>query len=251
MRNGEAKLIAAHRSHRSHSSHRSSRTNHYSHSSSSYGRGSTSGSTVYTTPRVSESNYILGDRNLTQGDYGSDVDALIIKLSAAGYLHNYQGRKQDNHSVFDLSLLNAFKHFQKDAGVKDDGKITKDLLNLLRVWDPLCTTIPLGARTLNIEEKTAGYDVDELIELLTVAGFAPQQELLEKNNPKTVSSDEILYISKLRGLKDDNVYQQNKSHYVFTEDIKNAIKTFQAFHGIKPTGKLDSSTLKKLKSYKK
>lgn len=260
MRNGDTKLIAAHRSHRSHSSHRSSRGGHYSHSSSSHyshyshsssSYGSGSRSSIYTPPTKTAGDYSLGERPLTAGIYGSDVDALIIKLSAAGYLHNYQGKKQGNNHVFDLSLLNALKHFQKDAGVKEDGKITKDLLNLLSVWNPLCTTISLGARTLSTEDKTAGFDVDELIELLTVAGYAPQKELLERNNPKTISSDEILYITKLQGSKDYDTYQQNKVHYIFTEDIENAIKTFQSFHGIKPTGNLDKSTISILKSYKK
>ena len=257
MRSGDSKMIMAHRSHSSHRSHRSSRgghyshssSSHYSHSSSSYGSGSRS--SIYATPAKTAGDYSLGDRTLSTGIHGSDVDALIIKLSAAGYLHNYQGKKQGNYHVFDLSLLNALKHFQKDAGVKEDGKITKDLLNLLSVWDPLCTTISLGARTLSTEDKTAGFDVDELIELLTVAGYAPQQELLERSNPKTVSSDEILYITKLQGIKDYDTYQQNKFHYVFTKDVEKALKTFQAFHGIKPTGNLDESTIIKLKSYKK
>ena len=257
MRNGDAKLIAAHRSHRSHSSHRSSRgghyshssSSHYSHSSSSYGSGNRS--SIHTPPAKTAGDYSLGDRPLTVGIYGSDVDALIIKLSAAGYLHNYQGKTQGNNSVFDSSLQNALKHFQKDAGVKEDGIITKNLVNLLNVWDPLCTTIPLGSRILNTEEKTAGYDVDELIKLLTIAGYPPQQEQLERNNPKPISSDEILYITKLQCSKDYNTYKQNKYHYIFTEDIKNALKTFQAFHGIKPTGNLDEYTLQMLKSHKK
>lgn len=241
MRNGDAKLIAGHRSHsshrssrgghyshssssshRSHSSHRSSGGgSHYSHSSSSYGSGSSS--SVYTPPVKTAGDYTLGDRTLSSGIHGSDVDQLVPYLVRYYYLKDGIVSKKGGYCVYDSNVVNAVKHFQKDAGLTQDGKLTSSVLSTLKSWNPAKTTIPLGFRKLSAVAKTSGFDVDELIELLRNAGCSPDPSKLKKSG----------------------------SHYVFTEDVHTAVKVFQAFHGIQPNGELNTVTIAKLKSFKK
>lgn len=228
-RNGEATLIAAHRSHRSHSSHRSSRgghyshssSSHYSHSSSSYGSGG--GSSVYTPSPKTANDYSLGDRTLSNGIYGADVDQLVSYLINYYYLKEGMATKKNGFYVYDSNVVNALKHFQKDAGLIQDGKVTSSVITRLKNWSPSRTTISLGFRSLSTADKTSGYDVDELVALLINAGYAPEPSKLEKDG----------------------------DHYIFTEDIVIAIKAFQAFNRLSPSGQLDSITLSKLKSFKK
>ncbi|MBD5217964.1 MAG: peptidoglycan-binding protein [Bacteroidales bacterium] len=239
LRNGDAKLIAGHRSH---SSHRSSRGGHYSHSSSSshrshnshrssgggshyssssYGGGSRS--SVYSAPTKTAGDYSLGDRTLSTGIHGSDVDQLVPYLVRYYYLKEGVVSKKSGHYVYDSNVVNAVKHFQKDAGLAQDGKLDSKVLTKLKAWSSSQTTIPLGFRDLSAAAETSGYDVDELIQLLKNAGFPPNPAKLKKSG----------------------------SHYVFTEDILTALKAFQAYHGIRPNGELNATTLAKLKNYKK
>lgn len=239
MRNGDAKLIAGHRSHsshrssrgghyshssssshRSHSSHRSSGGgSHYSHSSSSYGSGSSS--SVYTPPVKTAGDYSLGDRTLSSGIHGSDVDALVPYLVRYYYLKDGVVSKKSGYYVYDTNVVNAIKHFQKDAGLTQDGKLTTSTLTALKSWSADRTTIPLGFRSLSSD--MSGYDVDELIQLLINAGYSPNPSKLKKNG----------------------------THYVFTDDVLIAVKAFQAFHGFQPNGELNVTTIAKLKTYKK
>ena len=241
MRNGDAKLIAGHRSHsshrssrgghyshssssshRSHSSHRSSGGgSHYSHSSSSYGSGSRS--SVYTPPAKTAGDYSLGDRTLSTGIHGSDVDQLVPYLVRYYYLKDGVVSKKGGYYVYDSNVVNAVKHFQKDAGMTQDGKLTSEGLTKLKSWSASQTTIPLGFRDLSAAAETSGFDVDELRELLINAGYSPDPAKLKKSG----------------------------SHYVFTEDVHTALKAFQAYHSIQPNGELNATTLAKLKSYKK
>ena len=229
MRNGDAKLIAAHRSHRSHSSHRSSRgghyshssSSHYSHSSSSYGSGSRS--SIYTPPAKTAGDYSLGDRTLSSGIHGSDVDQLVPYLVRNYYLKEGVVSKKGGFYIYDSNVVNAVKHFQKDAGLTQDGKLTAEVLTKLKSWNASQTTIPLGFRELSASAETSGFDVDELVQLLINAGYSPDPMKLKKSG----------------------------SHYVFTDDILSAIKTFQAFNGIQPNGVLNSATLSKLKTFQK
>ena len=101
-----------------------------------------------------------------------------------------------------------------------NGIINSASLNILKSWNVAKTTIPLGFRELSASAATSGYDVDELVQLLIAAGFAPDFSKLKKDG----------------------------SHYVYTEDIHTAIKAFQAFHGISPTGELNAATITKLKA---
>ena len=229
MRNGDAKLIAAHRSHRSHSSHRSSRgghyshssSSHYSHSSSSYGSGSRS--SIYTSPAKTAGDYSLGDRILSSGVHGSDVDQLVPYLVRNYYLKEGIVSKKGGFYIYDSNIVNAVKHFQKDAGLTQDGKFTTEVLTKLKSWSPSQTTIPLGFRELSASAETSGFDVDELVQLLINAGYSPDSTKLKKSG----------------------------SHYVFTDDILTAIKMFQAYNGIQPNGEMNSATLSKLKTFKK
>lgn len=229
MRNGDAKLIAAHRSHRSHSSHRSSRgghyshssSSHYSHSSSSYGSGSRS--SIYTPPAKTAGDYSLGDRTLSSGIHGSDVDQLVPYLVRNYYLKEGIVSKKGGFYIYDSNIVNAVKHFQKDAGLTQDGKFTTEVLTKLKSWSPSQTTIPLGFRELSASAETSGFDVDELVQLLINAGYSPDSTKLKKSG----------------------------SHYVFTDDILTAIKMFQAYNGIQPNGEMNSATLSKLKTFKK
>lgn len=240
MRNGDAKLIAGHRSHsshrssggghyshssssshRSHSSHRSSGGgSHYSHSSSSYGSGGGYSSSSYSAPKTA-GDYTLGDRTLSSGIHGSDVDALVPYLVRYYYLKDGVVTKKAGYYMYDSNVVNAVKHFQKDAGLTQDGKLNSSTLTALKSWSADRTTIPLGFRSLSSD--VSGYDVDELVQLLINAGYSPDPSKLKKNG----------------------------SHYVFTDDILIAIKAFQAFHGFQPNGELNATTIAKLKSYKK
>ena len=69
----------------------------------------------------------------------------------------------------------------------------------------------------------SGYDVDELVRLLTKAGYAPDPTKLQKNG----------------------------EHYIFTEDIQMAIKAFQAYNKLDVTGTLNEQTINKLKKVDK
>ena len=229
MRNGDAKLIAAHRSHRSHSSHRSSRgghyshssSSHYSHSSSSYGSGSRS--SIYTPPAKTAGDYSLGDRTLSTGIYGSDVDQLVSYLVRYYYLKDGVVSKKEGYHVYDSNVVHAVKHYQKDAGLTQDGKLTAEVLTKLKSWSASQTTIPLGFRELSASAETSGFDVDELVQLLINAGYSPDPVKLKKSG----------------------------SHYVFTDDILSAVKMFQAYNGIQPNGVLNSATISKLKTFHK
>lgn len=242
LRSGEPKLIAGHRSHsshrssggghyshssssshRSHSSHSSSSSgSHYSHSSSTYGSSSSNRSTVYTPPTKTAGDYSLGDRTLSSGVHGSDVNELLPYLIRYYYLKSGVVSKKGKYYVYDSNVVSAVKHFQKDAGLTQDGKLTSDVLSVLKYWDASRTTIPLGFRALSTAEETSGFDVDELVELLIKAGYSPNPALLKKSG----------------------------DHYAFTNDIMTAIKAFQAFNGIEPNGSLSTATLTKLKSFK-
>ncbi|MDE7420755.1 MAG: peptidoglycan-binding protein [Muribaculaceae bacterium] len=241
LRSGDVKLIAGHRSHsshrssrsghyshssssshRSHSSHRSSGGgSHYSHSSSTYGSGSRS--SVYTPPPKTAGDYSLGDRTLSTGIHGSDVDQLVPYLVRYYYLKDGIVSKKGGYYVYDSNVVNAVKHFQKDAGLTQDGKLTASAVSALKSWSASRTTIPLGFRELSAAAETSGFDVDELVQLLINAGYSPDPAKLKKSG----------------------------SHYVFTDDILTAIKMFQAYNGIQPNGELNSATLSKLKTFKK
>lgn len=224
LRSGDAKLIA---SHRSHSSHRSSRGGHYSHSSSSHYSHSSSSygssSSTYTRPAKTAGDYTMGDRTLSSGMYGSDVDKLVQYLINYYYLKDGIVSKKNGYSIYDANVVSAVKHFQKDAGFTQDGKANEQVIKELQSWSSLQTSIPLGFRKLTVVPETAGYDVDEIVQLLINAGYPPDRAKLKKRGER----------------------------YIYSMDIIVAIKMFQAFNGLQPSGELNAATLTKLKTFKK
>lgn len=222
LRNGDVSLIAAHRSHSSHRSHRShsshrSGSSHYSHSSSSY----SGGSTTYTAPKKTPATYSIGDRTLKQGVHGADVNQLVSYLISNFYINESLLKKNGEYYIYDSNVVEAVKHFQKDAKMEVTGHADYSTYSQLKSWDSDNTTITLGIREVKI--GTSGYDVDELIKMLTTAGFAPDPQKLHKV----------------------------KQHYEFTEDIMMAVKMFQAYNKMEATGLVDDKTIKKLKKFSK
>lgn len=232
--NGDTKLIAGHRSHRSHSSHRSSGGGHYSHAShysSSNGVGSHSSPSSSSSTSASKpvpktyKTYSLGDRSLKSGMYGNDVSELTSLLVKKKYLISSWITMQNGYPLYNTKVIDAVKRFQKDAGLTQDGVFTSSMTSKLQNWDEGKSTLTLGIRDLSFDafSTMSGYDVNELIAKLRVAGFPPDPSKLTYNNGKAI----------------------------FTHDIATAVKLFQAYNGLKPTGTVDNVTLVKLNSITK
>ncbi len=235
--NGEIRYIAGHRSHRSHSSHRSGGGGggHYSHAShmSSYGGGSShsshssstyrsnSGSrysSVSSTPKKTIATYSLGDRVLTSGSYGADVSELSNLLIKKKYIRASWLKQKSGYTLYDPTIVSAVKRFQKDAGLPQNGNVDATTSAKLSSWNENKTTMMLGVRDMSI--GMSGKDVDELIALLRKAGYAPDPEKLKFEN----------------------------NNAIFTEDVKIAVKVFQAYNKLTPNGEVDATTLTKLKA---
>jgi len=244
--NGSVRYIAAHRSHMSHrssgggrgghsshashmSSYRGGSSSHSSHSSSSYRRnsGSSRSSSLYsnptpTAPKKTIATYSLGDRSLKFGLYGADVTSLTDLLARNGYIRSSWVKKKSGFSQYSTEIVSAIKRFQKDASLKQTGIADANTISRLRMWETDNTTYVLGVRDLSYSENASvsGSDVDELVSLLKKAGYAPDLSKLTKEG----------------------------GHYVFTQDIAIAVKMFQAFNKIDPTGVVTEDLVKKLKA---
>lgn len=239
--NGRMSMINDHYSHRSHSSHRShysgsgghsshsshyssSHSSHYSSSSSSKSSSSSSSSKVsgfYSAPTKTAADYSLGDRTIKSGIYGADVNKLAELLVSKYYLKRNSVTKKSGYSLYDANMSAAIKHFQRDAGLKPSGTVDNTTSIALQTWDENKTTIDLGFR--DITEGTAGYDVSQLVKLLTAAGYAPESSKLE--------------------------YKSGNA--VFNSEVAMALKMFQAYNQLEVTGIPDTQTITKLKSFKK
>ena len=115
----------------------------------------------------------------------------------------------------------AIKHFQRDAGLTPSGTVDNTTSIALQTWDESKTTIDLGFR--DITEGTTGYDVSQLVKLLTAAGYTPESSKLE--------------------------YKSGNA--VFNGEVAMALKMFQAYNQLEVTGIPDTQTITKLKNFKK
>lgn len=239
--NGNTKLIAGHRSHMSHRSGGGGGGGHYSHAShySSYGGGSSShsshsshSSSSYAPSHAAArpapktyKTYELGDRTLKSGLYGNDVSTLTSLLVAKKYLNGSWISMQHGYPVYNARVVSAVKRFQKDAGLTQDGIATSAVVSKLQNWDGSKSTLALGVRELayNSDASLSGYDVNELIALLRKTGFPPDSSKLQDRDGKAV----------------------------FTQDIENAVKLFQAYNGLETTGVVNETTIKKLNAVAK
>ena len=239
-KNGEVRYIAGHRSHyshrsssggggggghRSHYSHYSSRgggSSHYS-SSGSY-RSSLRSKPVAAKPHIkTPGEYSYGDRTLRNGIYGSDVTSLTGYLANALYINRSKISEKSGYSLYDATIVKAVKHFQKDAGLPQTGVADSQTLSKLKLWDSSNTTVSLGIRELSYYESNPkrGTDVTELVNLLTKAGFPPDpSKIVMTSTGKTE----------------------------FTKDIETAVRLFQAYNNLTPTGVTDETTIKVLRS---
>ena len=129
--------------------------------------------------------------------------------------------KKSGYTLYDGNMSAAIKHFQSDAGLTPTGTVDSSTSVALQTWDESKTTIDLGFR--DVTTGTAGYDVTQLVTLLTAAGFPPESSKLE--------------------------YKSGNA--VFNAEIAMAIKMFQAYNGLEPTGIPDTQTITKLKAFKK
>lgn len=238
---GRMSMVDGHRSHSSHRSHysgggghsshsshySSSHTSHYSSSSSSSSRSSSSRSSgtvsgLYSAPKAkTPADYSFGDRTIKSGIYGADVNKLGELLVSKYYLKRNSITKKSGYTLYDANMLAAVKHFQRDAGLTPNGIVDNSTSIALQTWDESKTTIDLGFRDLT--NGTAGYDVTQLVTLLTAAGYPPESSKLEYKSGNAVFNDEIAM----------------------------AIRMFQAYNGLEPTGIPDTQTITKLKAFKK
>ena len=208
---------SSHQSHQSHSSHRSSSSHYSSHYSSTHIRSSGTVSGLYSKPKPTPKTYktyALGDRTLKRGLYGKDVNELVTKLQDFYYLRTDFSATQSDYYLFDKDVEIAVKRFQKDAKLKETGIVDSAEIKALGAWNGAYSTKVLGVRDLVL--NICGTDVLDLIGLLNKAGFPPNPEKLEGDK--------------------------------YNEEVKKAVKTFQAFSGLNVTGKADLVTIEKLKS---
>lgn len=228
---GRMSMVDGHRSHSSHRSHYSSRGGHSSHSShyssshtSHYSSSSSSSSRIsglYTAPTKTAADYSFGERTIKSGIYGADVNQLAELLVSKYYLKKNSITKKSGFTLYDTNMSAAIKHFQRDAGITVSGTVDNATSIALQTWDENKTTIDLGFR--DITEGTAGYDVSQLVKLLTAAGYAPEP-------------------SKL---------QYKSGNAVFNSEVAMALKMFQAYNQLEVTGIPDTQTITKLKNFKK
>lgn len=217
--NGDVMEVSSHRSHRSHSSHRSSNSGHYSHSSSSNSyRSGNSYSSGVSTPAKTVDTYELGDRTLRRGLYGKDVTTLTGLLVTKHYLNPNSISMRGKHADYDSKVEDAIKNFQNDSGMGIDGVADANVIAKLKNWDESKTTLVLGVRDLS--QNDYGDDVNELVALLSKAGYPPDQNKYE--------------------------YTENGKLKI-TEDIVMAVKVFQAYNKIRVTGLVNTETIEFLK----
>ena len=149
------------------------------------------------------------------------MEELITLLENNLYLRKGTAKKQNGYWLYNDDVKSAVGRFQTDASLPVNGEVDSKTVSSLKSWSKSKTTVQLGVRDLALSEN--GFDVDELVRLLTAAGFAPDSSKLSKSG----------------------------NHYVFTADIKRALELFQAYNNLSVTGTTDNSTVNKLKALAK
>ena len=104
------------------------------------------------------------------------MDQLVPYLVRYYYLKDGVVTKKAGYYVYDTNVVNAVKHFQKDAGLTQDGKLTSSVLSTLK----------------SSAAETSGFDVDELVELLINAGYSPDPAKLKKSGSHYVFTEDVL-----------------------------------------------------------
>lgn len=183
---------------------------------------------------------------LKRGMSGSQVSNLVEALAETDYLNAKDVTNVKGNYIYDETVEHAVEHFQRDLGLRQDGVYDTALDDILfSFWRPELTSCRLGKRKLSASNPKAGPDVDVLIDILNEAGFPPDPKKL-KHSEKTEYTDEVkLKFAKAGSAKGEEISM--RSHHYYSKDIEKALMAFQAFHGIKPTGELNSTTLKALK----
>lgn len=252
--------VRSHSSHTSHTSHssssssygiytpsRSTRTNtktrkttpgtsSSSSRSTGYGTGTSSSSSrtsgtvsgIYTAPTtktIDQNTIKMGDRTMSLNLYGNDINELVKLLAEKLYIRDSWVSKMDGFMLYDSAVEEAVKHFQKDAGMTQTGKMDSSAIQILKTWDSEKTTAILGVRDLYVVESLpmAGTDVDELVTLLWAKGLTPPPSTVEKRN----------------------------GHAVYSLDISLAVKLYQKYNNMVETGRVDEAFVKSIKGNSK
>lgn len=72
---------------------------------------------------------VLGDRTISKGMYGSDIDMLATILDRKGLYDKQNVSKIKGMVCFDLRMEQCIKNIQKKYGMKVDGVCTRDVLS--------------------------------------------------------------------------------------------------------------------------
>ncbi len=174
---------------------------------------------------------------LEHNDYLSSDDMKILKNQ--GLI--VEAKKADE----------AVKQFQKDIGVTPDGKLTKEMIDLLNLWKPMWSSKPLGFRQIK-DMNSPGYDSDELIKLLRKAEFFTDScKLIKRDHIVHMShNDRAKVILAVAYAKAKDPTDERGTHYDIPKDIEICVRAFQAYHHIKPDGILNEETIRLLNLYK-
>ena len=208
------------------SSSRSSGSSSSSSSSSSHRSGTLSG--IYTAPTaksIDPNTVEMGDRTMSLNLFGNDINKLVKLLAEKLYIRESWVSVKDGFMLYDSKVEDAVKHFQKDAGMIQTGKMDTPALQILKTWDREKTTAILGVRDLYFVESLpiSGSDVEELVTLLWAKGLAPSPSTVEKRN----------------------------GHAVYTRDIEVAVKLYQSYNDMVRTGRVDEAFVKSIKGNNK
>ena len=155
--------------------------------------------------------------------FNHEVVGVFGRLAGNIYIRKSWVSKKDGFMLYDSKVEEAVKHYQRDAGITQSGQIEKSALQALKEWDKQKTTAILGVRDLYYIESQPmyGFDVDELVALLSKKGLTPDSPEIEKKN----------------------------GHAIFSKDIEMAVKMYQLSNGMPDTGKVDESFVKTIKGH--